>query len=342
MNNRIPRRRFLSATAVAASAVGLGVHAKAAVADDTKAERFQYNVERFRQVDPDLIHYKPVARFTVPKPESRRLAIGSDQRLYVAAGTSLLVLNEQGGILREIPIGGPVRSIALASDSTLHAGVKDHVELFDPRGKRIATWETPKGRPLLTGISVTKNDAFVADAGNRIVWRYDRSGKLLRRIGDKNSARNIPGFVIPSPFFDLEACADGLLRVANPGRRRIETYTFDGDLELAWGKAGAAIDAFCGCCNPCNITVQPDGRVVTCEKGLPRVKMFSATGEFRGVVAGPVSFADPAKAAPRESNYGGLDSAIDARGRVFVLDLIAGDVQVFVPKEGKSAEPAAA
>ena len=339
MNNEIPRRRFLSAAAVAASAVGLGVRSTAGAADDSRVNRFQYDVERFRQVDPALVHYEPVARFTVPKPEPRRIAMGSDARLYVAAGTSVLVLNERGGLLRDIAAGGPVRSITVASDGTIHAGVKDHIEVFDPRGKRIATWDTPKGRPLFTGISVTENDVFVADAGNRIVWRYNRAGKVLRRIGDKDSARNIPGFVIPSPFFDVEAGADGLLRVANPGRRRIETYTFDGDLELAWGKSGAAIEAFCGCCNPCNLSVRADGRVVTCEKGLPRVKVFSATGEFEGVVAGPASFANPGKAAPRESNYGGLDSAIDAQGRVCVLDLIAGDVQIFAPKKASAGGP---
>ena len=51
---------------------------------------------------------------------------------------------------------------------------------------------------------------FAADSGNRVVLRYDRSGKLLGRIGEKNKDRDIPGFVIPSPYLDVEIA---------PGRR---------------------------------------------------------------------------------------------------------------------------
>ncbi|MBM3243119.1 hypothetical protein FJZ31_43220, partial [Candidatus Poribacteria bacterium] len=44
------------------------------------------------------------------------------------------------------------------------------------------------------------------------------------------------------------------------------------------------IDGFCGCCNPVNFAMLPDGRFVTCEKGLPRVKIYDADGTFSGVV----------------------------------------------------------
>jgi hypothetical protein len=58
---------------------------------------------------------------------------------------------------------------------------------------------------------------------------------------------------VPSACLDVEIAPDGLLRVNNPGRHRVETYTFDGDLELFWGRPSAAIDGFCGCCNPVNL-----------------------------------------------------------------------------------------
>src|SRR5262249_4676088 len=135
-------------------------------------------------------------------------------------------------------------------------------------------WASPGGRAWLTGLTTSAKDVFVADAGNRVIWRCDHSGKVLARIGEKNKERNIPGFIVPSPYFDLEMHPDGLLRVANPGRHRVEAYTVDGDLELAWGVASTAIDGFCGCCNPINIALLPDGRIVTCEKGLPRVKVY--------------------------------------------------------------------
>jgi len=333
----IGRRQFLSETTLAVGGLSAGAlaHAKAAIS----APRFDYDIERFRTVDPALIRYKRTVRFAVPKPGSRRLAMGPDQRLYVAAGNSVLVLDQSGVLLRFLAASSPVRSIALAPDGTLFAGVKDHIEVFDEQSKRTAVWDAPKGRPLLTGIAVSADEVFVADAGNRIVWRYDRSGRFLRRIGEKDAHRNIEGFVVPSPFFDVKLGHDGLLRVTNPGRHRVEIYTFDGDLEFFWGKAGAAIDAFCGCCNPCNLDLLPDGRVVTFEKGLPRVKIFSMKGELECVAASPASFADPAqgRTVENQESHGGLDGVVDASGNILVLDLLGGDIQVFAPKPGRPA-----
>ena len=47
--------------------------------------------------------------------------------------------------------------------------------------------------------------------------RYDKSGKLAGRIGEKNKERNIPGLIVPSPYLDVVLARDGLLRVNNTG-----------------------------------------------------------------------------------------------------------------------------
>lgn len=329
MNPEIPRREFLRQTAAAAAVAGVGA-AMPTKAAEASPNRFEYNVDRFRQVDPALVRYERVRQFTAGKPEARRLVVGPDRRCYIGSAAGVTIIDEDGCVMSDIPTSTAVRAVGLASDGTLFAAVKDHIEVFGADRKRIATWDAPKGRPLLTGIAAGARDVFVADSGNRIVWRYDRSGKLMRRIGEKDEHRNIPGFVVPSPYFDVELGADELLRVTNPGRHRVELYTIDGDLELSWGKAGAAIDAFCGCCNPCNIELLPDGRVVTFEKGLPRVKVYSAKGELECVVAGPASFSNPAQSPESmETALGGLDGGIDRSGRIYVLDLSSADVQVF-------------
>jgi hypothetical protein len=331
---RMARRRFLHETAATAGLIGLGGLSRASEAAAGPRQPFDYDLERFRNVDPALIGYQRVARIRITQPEPRRIALGIDGRLRLAAGNAVLRLDEFGAVLDRVVFPAGVRSLAVASDGILYAGVKDHVEVLDPRGRKLAAWDAPRGRPLLTGLAAGATDLFVADAGNRVVWRYDRDGKLLRRIGEKNPDRNIPGFVVPSPFFDVALGRDGLLRAANPGRHRIETYTLEGDLEFAWGRAGAGIEAFCGCCNPVNLELMPDGRVVTLEKGLPRVKVYSARGELESVVAPPSAFADPAKRACEwiDCSYGGLDGAVDSQGRIYVLDLIAGDIQVMAER----------
>jgi hypothetical protein len=176
------------------------------------------------------------------------------------------------------------------------------------------------------------NDVFAADSGNRVVVRFDKSGKLIGRIGEKNKEHNVPGLIAPSPYLDVDLGRDGLLRVNNPGPHCVETYTVSGDLELSWGKPSAAIEGFCGCCNPVALALLPDGRCVTCEKGLPRVKVYAADGSLECVVAGPESFPENAKVGSlhdrSDGSLGGLDAAIDARGRIYVLDLVQGDVRL--------------
>ena len=109
------------------------------------------------------------------------------------------------------------------------------------------------------------------------------------------------------------------------------------ELELAWGTPGAAVQNFCGCCNPIDLALLSDGRTVTFEKGIPRVKVYSATGEFESVVAGPESFAENARVCgPNDCTLGGMDGVVDAQGRVWILDFVTGNVRVMQRREESS------
>ncbi len=178
-----------------------------------------------------------------------------------------------------------------------------------------------------------KDNVFVADAGNRIIINYDKKGRLINQIGKKNVNRNIHGFVVPSPYFDIKISPDGLLIATNPGRHRVEAYNSKGDFEYAWGNPSMSIDGFCGCCNPIGLDILPDGSYATCEKGIPRVKIYGANGNFEGVVAGPEKFALNSKTCMSNGmencKSGGLDVATDSKGRVIVLDPIEKAIHIF-------------
>jgi len=342
-NQTITRRHFLKETAGGAGilAVGsgsftasLGLARAASAGKD--ANPFAYDVERFGKTDPKLIHYEQAARFPGPKPDPRRIAIGPEDRVYIAAGNYVTMLDRDGAQVSEISLSTAVRCVTVARDGTIYAGVRDHVEVFDGKGKSLATWESPGKRTWFTGLAVGENDVFAADAGNRVVLHYDKSGKLTGRIGEKNKERNIPGLIVPSPYLDVVLGRDGLLRVNNTGRHRVEAYAASGDLEFSWGKPSAAIGGFCGCCNPIGLALLPDGRYVTCEKGLPRVKIYSHEGAFESVVAGPESFPENAKATfvkgTEDCRLGGLAAAVDSQQRIYILDLVANDVRVMKRK----------
>ena len=133
--------------------------------------------------------------------------------------------------------------------------------------------------------------------------------------------------------------ADGLLRLNNPGRHRVELYPTDGALEFSWGKPGMAVPYFSGCCNPINLALLPNGRVVTCEKGLPRVKIYSAHGELEGVVAGTETFPENAKVGAGDGFGDGVRASLDAvaakDGHIFVLDTVTRVVRVMAPREDR-------
>jgi len=295
----------------------------------------EYLYEIDAKIDPNLILYEESAQWlNTGFTDAYGIALDSQGSIYIAGDKAIRVFTGSGNLLNEIELTDVPRCLTVAGDGRIYVGMKNHVEVYNDDGKRLATWESLGNDAVLTSIAVSKNDVFVADAGNRIVMRYDITGKLINRIGKKDKERNIPGFVIPSPHFDLTVGRDGLLRVVNPGRHRIEAYTFDGDLEFFWGKfSNVDVKGFCGCCNPANFAILDDESFVTCEKGLTRVKIYDAEGTFVGVVAGTEQLIEGGTARicyfPDQCRAGGFDVAVDAAGRIFVLDTIKNVVRIF-------------
>ena len=294
-----------------------------------------YDYEIDFTIDPNLFLYAESAEpiktgFTV----SQAIALDSQGYIYIAGDKAVRIFAENGNLLDEIVLSGVPRSLTVADDGKIYIGVIDHIEVYNRHGKQLASWKSLGQKALLTSIAVSDNNVFVADAGNRIVYRYDTNGNLINRIGKKDEERNVPGFLIPSPYFDLVMRRDDLLRVVNPGRHHIEAYTFDGDFEFAWGKASTSIEGFCGCCNPINIAVLKDDSFVTCEKGLARIKLYGPEGAFKGVVAGPEQFDATVHVCttPEQCQSGGHDVAVDAQDRVFILDMLKNVVKIFSRK----------
>lgn len=326
------RREFLSTAGKIGAMFGVSgaVASKARATTPASTNPFAYDLSRVEKTDPTLIAYKPASQWRLSRKAPKQMTIAPDDRLYLCAGNYVTVMSLDGQTVSEIALPDSACCVAVAKDGQMFAATRDRVEVFDAQGRRQAQWDPVGKKSWLTGLAVGPNDVFVADSGNRVVLRHDRSGRLIGRIGEKNAERNVPGFIVPSPYLGVEIHPDGLLRVNNPGRHQVEAYTFNGDFEGAWGKASLSIDGFCGCCNPIAIAVLPDGRIVTGEKGLPRVKVYSAVGQFESVVAGVEAFPENAKACAdlNDCTHGGLDLAVDSKGRIYILDLVAEVVRV--------------
>jgi hypothetical protein len=336
MKHRAPdlpysRRQFVGTLAQGALLAGAAAWSTRSVSAAGTKNPFAYDVSRFATTDPQLIGWEEAGPRTRPAPDAKRLAIGPGDVLYLAAGEAVVRV-QPGGATDRIAASGAVRCVAVAPDGTIYAGQRTHVEVFAANGERRTAWESPGPRTWFSGLAADDENIFAADAGNRVILRYDRSGKVVARIGRRNAEKNVPGLVVPSPFLDVRLHPDGLLRVNNPGRHCIEAYTYEGDLEGSWGTTSAAITGFCGCCNPIGLGVLADGRIVTCEKGLPRVKVLHADGTFQSVAAGTETFAAQVRASADDTTRGGLDVAIDSRGRIHVLDRVTAEIRILQPK----------
>ena len=310
--------------------------------------RFDYDTETYASVDPKLLSHREATGFLVSLDVPTSIAVGPEGRVLVGGDRSVVVYDAEGRPIAEWPLEGKPTCLGVGGPEhvfpgRVYVGVGDRVVVLHPDGKTAGVWsEGLNEGSLLTSIAVAEEDVFVADAGNRVVCRCDVDGKLLGKIGVPDADRGVRGFVIPSPYFDVAVTPDGLLRIANPGARKIETYTFAGDLLGSWGAASARIEGFFGCCNPANFAVLPDGRFITCEKGIPRIKVYSRTGEFESVVADPKILGqrpDLADEIRDQHQAKVFDVAIDSLGRVVVLDPSKRMVRFFESNERSADSP---
>lgn len=278
-------------------------------------EAYRYDVSKLAEDDGGLPRWQAVER--VPTPCAGARAITRKGWPAVGHRSRIVLVDGQGKQRFDWPTPEAVTAVAFSDDAGYLVAGGNRVHHYSGDGGLIESWTVGDARSHVTSIASVGDDLFVADAGRRAVSRY--------RAGDR--VWTIEDFHVPSPYFDL-AIEGQTLWVAHTGRHRLEAYNFTGELQRHWGKAGMAIDGFCGCCNPCHFVVRSDGRFITSEKGLHRVKLCSAGGEVEQVIATAADLdMDVNAPMPRPG-----EAAVPAGP--LVADLGVEGVAVFVPATG--------
>ena len=301
---------------IMAVVLGLGIYLGQSRRRDL-GKSFDYSLDDYRQVDPVLVKYRESDPIVPGIENISALAVGEDGRIYIAGQNAIEIV---GG--DKVSVTGTPTCLAVDEQGVLFAGFRDHVKVVSTDGKT-SSWPSPGDKAHLTSIDVDALYVYVADAGSRMIWRYDRRNPDAEPlgIGEKDETNGVRGFFIPSPFFDLAISrADGSLWAVNPGHHALENYRSDGMPLSMWEASSMMIDGFSGCCNPSHFALMPDGSFVTAEKGLPRVKIHNVDGSLRCVVAVPDQF---------DEGVTGLDVAVDDDGNIYVLDPSLNQVRVF-------------
>jgi hypothetical protein len=204
--------------------------------------------------------------------------------------------------------------------SVFYAGAASRVYKFDAGGNQAGEpWDFGEQAVIVSIATGGPSNVFMADAGQRVVWHFSADGKLLNKIDPRNPAASGDGFIVPSPYFDVFIGNNEKLWVVNPGKLKLERYSFEGKFEYSWGTSSMSPDGFCGCCNPVHAAFLPDGSFVTAEKGIPRVKIYNSSGGFEGLITGPAQFSEDTI----------LNIAADDGGRIAVMDPKSGIIRIY-------------
>ena len=317
------RDRLLTACIMVLSVAGVlyfGIRAVMDRAPSDKKNPYALDLSVFEQNGAAAPAYRQTQSIPVQSEKPRGLARDGDGFLYVSDDGGVSKYDAGGDRVEVFATGETPYCLALDRQGRIYLGMRDHVEVLEPTGKPIARWESLGPNAIVTSIAVSDSVVYLADAGQLLVWKFATSGSLLGTAGKKDPQKGIPGYVIPSPYFDVAVGTDGTLWAANTGRHSLENYTHTGALKTSWGEYGTKIEEFCGCCNPSHFAILKDGGFVTSEKGIARIKTYDREGGFVAVVAGSDQF---------RVGTEGLDLAADDSGRIYVLDPAQKAIRVF-------------
>lgn len=272
-----------------------------------------------RTVPSKWLTWRKIASYSLPSKRINGITVDGNGKIYAASDKGLLVFTPGDGSPQLISTEEPPTCVAIRKNN-LYLGVGDHIEVISLHSKAPVIWRSPAINAQIINIAVDKSYVYAADAGNKLVWKYDIGGNLLGTIIRADSANDIKGFLLPSPHLDVVIQRDGNVYVNDPGRHQVDSFTPNGKMIASFGGGGNAIDKFCGCCNPIRIALLPSGDIVTAEKGLPRVKVVKPNGSLDSVILGPKAFSQ---------NTEDIPIATDARGNVYIANIYARQLSVY-------------
>jgi hypothetical protein len=299
-------------------------------------DRIKQPQKAFHDVPQELLAYREtnVLPYLVKEP-AMCFAVQDDSTFIVGTAEPpvLHFFDDQGTPLRTMKLPEEPRAIVYSDKGIVVVAHPQLIAAYTTDGDSVASWALPDEKSDVRSLVLTPDYLFAADTGKRCIYRFERDGK--RDDGLVLTFRG--GFVVyAAPMTMTFSPGDGLLYITNPGKHRIEVFTQDGEHkpELSWGHGSTTLDGFAGCCNPIALAALDDGRVLTVEKAISRVKIFGTDRKLDCVVAGPqvLDVPPPGASGRLPIKPGRQFTAMPlSDGRIAVFDFEFAAIRFFAP-----------
>lgn len=218
--------------------------------------------------------FAEVGSFRTAKPV-QAFCVG-DSLIYAAMERTLTVYSLTGTPVKQIDVDEPVSAMALSGDTlyVLHPG---GLALYTASLQAVGRWDPCSDNAYYCDLAIGKSRVYISDAENKLIATYSREGNFDGFIMHRER------FIIPGSEFALAEFNDTLY-VGHAGAHKVELYTGKEQFVKAFGRTGTSEGAFPGCCNPCGLVIDPQGRILTAEKGLARVSRYSKEGQYEALL----------------------------------------------------------
>jgi sugar lactone lactonase YvrE len=287
----------------------------------------RYDAGQLHYVDESIILYEQKKSFKSHFNSALGLALDDANNLYICGNDGIRSFNKQFEFEEHFYYSESIRCIAISKKGQIIAASESTLIYFDNKGKVIKKL-SKKEWGLLNSIVITKDFMFLADRMHRKIWKCNHDGEIIKSFGSIEEDK-INGLIIPGIHMDMALSSKGLLYVSNPGRHHVNSYTLDGNLVSVFGRPSFKHEGFCGCCNPVSIAIMNNGSLMTCEKGISRVKSLDLKGKLLGVVAAPIDFKNNKHAYT-------IDLLQGKNNLVYLLESGTNQVYIYQKINGKS------
>ncbi len=285
------------------------------------ANPFAYDVDAFRSVDPEMVRWQEVRQVGLDTDNPKAITY-ADGKIYLAADNELQVIGSDWVRLFRRAFPAEPASLAVDGEGWIVAGMTNHLIMLDNKGDKVAESELLPEETSITSVAILDDNVYAADAAGRRILVFNQDLKLTGVFRGESGVSELHGFIVPGGHFSLAVNPEQELWITNPGIHSLQNYTASGRLRSYIQRTSFGIDGFSGCCNPVHFTFLPDGRFVTSEKGIIRIKVMRESGETESVVAPPEAFAGGTRAPA---------VAADDDGNVLVLDFDRNMIRIFEP-----------